>query len=336
MSVAEPLTFAAALGRLEREARQGEFAASRYRCRFVEWGQGPALVFVNGVGDEPRSFALPMALLAPHFRCIAYRLPTGGDDGARLRGYRHDHLLEDLGGLLDHLNVEQATLLGHSFGATVALRALHQEPGRFPRGVLMNGFAFRPLTRQHWWLGLLGSLLPARVRLKSLRDLGLRLGQAHRGPFERHEPQRWAKFLELTGEAPARSMAHFGNMLNGLDLRPLLPQIKQPTLVMSGDADPLVSAARQETLFNGLPNAVMFQLHGCGHLPMWTHPEAVAGALLTFHGLLPPPGAAHECGQGPDAAGNCPTTGQACFGKEVGREGGAADAAGAEAPAAKA
>ncbi len=151
-----PSTFVEALARLEREGRQGELATGRYRCRFHDWGEGPALVFINGLGDEPSSFALPMALLASRFRCVAYHLPTGQDDGAKLGRYRFTQLLEDLHALLDHLKIDQATLVGHSFGAAVALTAMHEEPARFPRGALMNGFAFRPLSRHHWWLAMLG------------------------------------------------------------------------------------------------------------------------------------------------------------------------------------
>jgi pimeloyl-ACP methyl ester carboxylesterase len=334
---AAPRTYAAAVNRLLRHARQGQVDTGRYRCRYYDWGEGPALVFVNGLGDEPRSFALPMALLAPHFRCIAYELPTGRGDGARLLRYRLEHLSADLQVLLEHLRIEQATPLGHSFGALVALLALGQQPRRFQRGVLVSGFAARPLSRWHWWLATFGRFLPNRAELRHLRGRRASMRRKHFVGFERHEPQRWEQFMELTGRAPMRTTAHWGRLLHEMDLRSLLPRIHQPVLLIHGDADPLVPPRHQEELFRGLPNAVMFQLHHCGHLPMYTHPEALASALLTFHGMLPPGELVHDCGAGPDASGRCPTTGEACLGKEVAAEPVPASAPATEAePAAKA
>ena len=313
-----PLTFADAVDRLEHEARQGSFATGRYQCRYYDWGDGPALVFINGLGDEPRSFALPLNYLSKHFRCIAYQLPMGHEDGARLRRYRLEHLTDDLHRLLNHLNIERATPLGHSFGALVALTALHQDSKRFERGVLVSGFAARPLSNSHWWLATLGRYLPRHAELRHLRGRIEGMRRKHHVGFERHEPDRWTRFLDLTGRTPMRSAAHWGLMLHRVDLRPLLPSIRQPVLLLHGDSDPLVPAQHQEVLFAGLPNAVLFQLHQCGHLPMYTHAEALTTALLTFHGTLPPPGGiTHDCGTGPDEAGRCPTTGEACGGQEA-------------------
>lgn len=305
-------SFRDALDRLRREARQGEVFTGRYRSRYYDWGQGPALIFINGLGDHPESFALPMARLSGHFRCIAYSLPMGHHDRAKLGHYRHEHLLDDLLKVSRHLGVEAATVVGHSFGSTVALKALKEEPDRFPRGVLACGFAHRPLSRWHWWLGMLGKVLPPQARLCHLRGRVVAMRKVHYLGFDLHEPERWEEFLAITGTTPTRSLGHFGHLLHRLDLRPLLREVRQPVLLLCGDRDPLVPSIHQEVLFKGLPNSVMFQLRNCGHLPMYTHPEAMANALLTFLGHMPSPGTLHECGAGPDAAGHCPSTGQRC------------------------
>src|SRR5438270_11581467 len=98
---AAPLTLEDVLARFEREARRGVCDTGRYRLPYYVWGSGPPLVLIHGVSDSSRSFLLPAARLSAHFRCVAYDLPAGHGDGARLWRYRHEHLVEDLWALLD-------------------------------------------------------------------------------------------------------------------------------------------------------------------------------------------------------------------------------------------
>jgi pimeloyl-ACP methyl ester carboxylesterase len=140
-----PITLAEALHRFQREAVTGLCDTGRYRCPFFSWGDGPTLVCIPGLADDSKSFVQPLALLSRHFRCVAYDWPTG-NDGARLSGYHHGDFVEDLFAVLDHVGAGQAFPLGYSFGSTVALAALHARPERFPRAVLLGGFARRPLA----------------------------------------------------------------------------------------------------------------------------------------------------------------------------------------------
>src|SRR5581483_4678306 len=165
------------------EAVRGQCDTGRYRCPYYVWGAGPPLVFIPGLCDDSLSFVMPIARLSRHFRCIAYDLPTGAGDGARLSRYRHRDLVEDLFALLDQLQIEQSYVFGASFGSTVALRALHDRPVRLPRGVLQGGFAYRPLawgevllsSFARWWPWPMGKL-PLRTEL---------LKVSHEGPFAR-------------------------------------------------------------------------------------------------------------------------------------------------------
>ena len=64
-------------------------------------------------------------------------------DGAALRRITHEHLVDDLFGLIEHLRIGRAFLVGLSFGSTIALKALHRELRRFPRSAVQGGFAHR-------------------------------------------------------------------------------------------------------------------------------------------------------------------------------------------------
>jgi pimeloyl-ACP methyl ester carboxylesterase len=281
----EQVVLADVLARFDAEAVRGEFWTGRYRCRYYVWGSGPPLVFIPGLADDALSFVLPISLLSRHFRCIAYDQASGGEDGARMARYQHRDFVLDLLALVDQLRLRQAYLFGSSFGSTVALAALHQCPGRFPRGILQGGFARRPLSPAEVLLASFARYWKGQTRRLPLRTSLLQ--HVHGGPFAGRSPDIWNFFLTRWGTQRIAAVARRGLVLHRTDLRPLLPAIRQPLLLVCGDADPLVGGSCEEELLAGLPAATRVVLDNCGHVPMYTHPEVLAEVVQRF--LTPPP-----------------------------------------------
>jgi pimeloyl-ACP methyl ester carboxylesterase len=269
---------------LEQEAAHGICDTGRYRARYFSWGTGPPLLFVPGVAALGRSFVLTIARLAAEFRCIAYDLPTGCGDGARLGRYRHADLVADVFALLNHLGIQQTYLFGSSFGSTIALAAMHSAPARFPRAIIQGGFACRPLARAELVLARMARYWPGRMRLVPFRAKAMRL--AHYGPFASCEPDLWDHFVQYTGSVPIATLARHALLLHQTDLRPILPAIRQPVLMVCGDRDPLVRQCHEEILLSGLPNVRRLELANCGHFPYLTHAEPLAEIIRQF--LTPP------------------------------------------------
>jgi pimeloyl-ACP methyl ester carboxylesterase len=281
---AAPIHLSEALARFERDAVQGTCATVRYRLPYYSWGEGPPLLFVHGVGDSCRSFIQPISRLAAHFRCIAYDLPSGLRDGARLRRYAHDDLVADVWALLDHLGLRQSYILGSSFGSTIVLKAMHARPERLPRGILQGGLAHRPLRRAERFLAFLARFLPGSMAgIPKREKLLLR---ATGGAFKELFPDVWNHFLDCSGRARLAAFAGQAYMLHGLDVRPLLPAVRQPVLLICGDQDRVVPRPYDEVLLQGLPNAGRVVIEGCGHVPSYTHPEVLAEVIRQF--LTPP------------------------------------------------
>ena len=90
------IPLADALAQWRSEATHASVDTGRYLCRYFVWGEGPPLVFIHGLCERARSFVPMMAGLRRQFRCIAYELPEGGPDGARLSRYQHADLVSDL------------------------------------------------------------------------------------------------------------------------------------------------------------------------------------------------------------------------------------------------
>ncbi len=275
-----PIVFAEAQARFAREAVHGVCDTGRYRLPYYTWGEGPPLLFVHGVGDSCRSFVQPISRLSAHFRCIAYDLPSGYRDGARLRRYSHDHLVADVWALLDHLGLPQSYILGSSFGATIVLKAMHARPQRLPRGILQGGLAYRPLRRLERLLAYWGRFLPGTMAGVPLREKVLL--KTAGTTFKESFPDIWNHFLECSGRARLSAFACQAHLLHRLDLRPILSAIRQPVLLICGDLDRVVPRVHEEMLLQGLPNAGRVVIEGCGHVPSYTHPEILAEVIRRF------------------------------------------------------
>lgn len=279
-----PIDLDVARARFEKEAVRGTCNTGRYRMPYYSWGEGPPLLFIHGVSDQAESFLLPIAHLATHFRCIAYDLPTGQGDGARLRHLRHADLVADAWAILDHLAIEKSYVFGSSFGSTIALAAMHQIPGRVPRAILQGGLAHRPLRGAELMVARFARWMPGIMRKLPGRDRMVE--RAHFAPFRELPAKVWMAFLETTGRTPIKAFGTMLRLLHDLDLRPVLPEIKQPIMLLVGDRDPTIGKDCEDVLMEGLPHAGMVVFEHCGHLPAYTHAEMLAGVVRQF--LTPP------------------------------------------------
>jgi pimeloyl-ACP methyl ester carboxylesterase len=269
-----------ALERYDREAYFGVVPTPRYRCRYATWGEGPPLVFIHGLSDVPRSFAMMMAELSKQFHCVAVELASGHDDGCRIRAYRHRHHVEDLMGVFDALGLGTVNLFGSSFGSTVTLRLMATYPHRVRRAILQGGFARRPL---HWlergmarvvryWPGMMSDVT---IREKVMEKFD-------RPQFVSAAPEIYRFFLECSGAPPIQVAARRGLMLHTLDIRPLLPRITQPVLMIGGDRDALVPRHFEAEVERSLPDVRRIEFTPCGHYPQYTHPKESAAAAAEF------------------------------------------------------
>jgi pimeloyl-ACP methyl ester carboxylesterase len=270
-----------ALARFDAEAVPGSVRTPRYRLRYATWGDGPhTLVLVHGMCDLPRSFAMLMAHLAGGIRCVVYHLADGRGDGATLGPYRHSDFAHDLVALLDHLGVERADVLGSSFGSTIALRTAWLYPDRLRRVVLQGGFPRRPLIRAERGLARVGRFWPWRMGELPIRDRVMRRLEAP--AFASAPPEVFEFLIANSGRTPARAAANRALTIDRLDLRPLLPDVRHPVLLVGGDRDAIVPRRYEAELEAGLPDVRRVEFAPCGHYPQYTHPGPMADAVRAF------------------------------------------------------
>ena len=111
-----------------------EVTTNRVSLHVVEEGSGPAVLFVHGFPDTWRGWRRQMAAVAgAGYRAVAldmrgYGRSSKPDDPAL---YTVFYCVGDLIGVLDELQIETATVVGHDFGAAISWSAAMMRPDRF-------------------------------------------------------------------------------------------------------------------------------------------------------------------------------------------------------------
>lgn len=284
MGDTEPSTFRDAIAAYDAEAAVGCWDGPLHRMTYRVLGSGPPLLLCPGIASTYRVYAVLLRRLAGRFRTIVFDYPGDHpDDGADLGRISHDDIVASVGGLLDHLGVGRAFLVGLSFGSTVAVGALARDPRRYPRAAVQGAFAQRPIGfAERLALGV-GRHVPGTLGNLPLRRPILRWTSA--AHFHQALPESWAVYLEENGKTPIAGMAHRADLLSRLDLRPVLPDITTEVLVISSRDDRIVPVSCSEALCALLPHATSFCAEDLGHQPHFTHPILLADRIGDF--LLP-------------------------------------------------
>jgi pimeloyl-ACP methyl ester carboxylesterase len=101
------------------------------RIHYQQVGEGPDVVMVHGITGNLAVWHLHMVpALADRARITTYDLRGHGRSGTPPTGYGLDDMAEDLRLLLDALELERPVLVGHSYGADIALYLAANHPGR--------------------------------------------------------------------------------------------------------------------------------------------------------------------------------------------------------------
>ncbi len=276
-----PADFRKAVEAFDAQARVGHWKGPRYRLTYRELGQGPPLVLIPGIASTYRGYALTLNLLATRFRTIVYDYPgENPGDGARLGRISHDDLVDDIFGLLDHLNIGRVYLFGLSFGSTLTLKALYREPRRFPKAIVQGAFAHRQFTLAERLALRFGRLLPGTTSRLPLREKVLTYNSKSQFPSVIED--RWPIYVEENGLTPIAPLAHRLDLLSRLDLRPILPKIPTEILLLQGNEDRVVVGRYHDELCAGLPNSRGVIMPLVGHQPHFTHAEGLAQAIIEW------------------------------------------------------
>lgn len=186
-----------------------------------------------------------------------------------------DRIEEIASGLLSSLP-QKFALAGHGLGGVVALEVLRRAPERVIRLALMgtNPLSDTPQEAADRDPRIIGAKSGRFAQLVEQDFLARRLAV---GP---HKAQAIAEMTEMAFALGPDVMARQERaMQRRRDQQGTLRRITQPTLVLAGELDQVVSLKRQEFLAELIPYGRLRVLNGVGHMPMLEDPEGTTEAI---------------------------------------------------------
>ncbi len=298
--------------RLARKAERDNPPAGRFlningvRLHYVERGSGEPLVLLHGNGSMIQDFQSSglIDLAAKKYRVIAFDRPGyGHSDRPRSTLWTPEAQADLIHAALAQIGVERATVLGHSWGCSVAVALAHKYPSLVGGLVLASGYYY-PTARADVIgmsapaVPLVGDIVRYAISPILSRLMWPLLMRKLFGPQQ--VPEKFAGFPKSMAVRPSQiraSAAESALMIpDAFAARGTYAGLKMPVAIIAGAEDRLVDAKLQSARLHAeIPHSSFHRVQGAGHMIHQTATEAVMAAIekvAMAHGPLTRPAAA--------------------------------------------
>jgi non-heme chloroperoxidase len=257
---------------------------------YEDHGSGPPVVMIHGFPYSGTAWEkqLPKLLMAG-YRTITYDRRGYGRSSQPATGYDYDTFASDLAKLVMALDLNDATLIGHSMGTGEVTRYLSAYGSdRVRRAVLISPIPpFLMKTADNpegldkgMFDGFVQSIMNDRAAFQTEftnnffnpdQNLGKRVSQE----------AMHAHWTIAMMASPLGTAASVPSWLT--DFRPDLPRINVPVDIIQGDQDRVLPfPITGKRLVDMLPGSKLMTLEGAPHGIPWTHADEINAELLTF------------------------------------------------------
>lgn len=245
---------------------------------FSVLGSGPTVLLLHDADGDHLSFAPQLeTLAAAGYRALAWDMPGYGRS-APVEPYGFKGLAQRCLLLLDALQCDEVTLVGHGLGAMLALELALRAPLRVRRLALCAGGPPLDAAAVAAWVAPRLAALDQGLDMARLAE---RLVARDAGSAALPEGLRLAR--HCLGRVHAATYRHALRALAAFARRaPELMRLRQPALLIGGEQDRCTPPEALQALAHVLGDARLVQLHGVGHWPQLEDPEGFEAALLGF------------------------------------------------------
>ncbi|MFC8616002.1 alpha/beta fold hydrolase [Micromonospora purpureochromogenes] len=274
--------------RLAREPQGEEVLVPRPDgtvLRAIVTGDGPPVVLAHGYGASLLEWNVVWdTLVARGHRVIAF--DQRGHERSTLgsAGTGSKLMAADYAAILEHFDVRDGVLVGHSMGGFIAIRAVldHPELARRLRGlVLFATWAGRILDQapqNRLQIPLLETGL--LQRLARTRAGGVLFGAAQCGT--RPSPAMISVFRDVFVRQSHQPLIPIVRAFSREDRYPRLSEITVPTVVVVGSADRSTPPSHSHRLAAGVPGARLVTVPDAGHLLNWEAPDVLVEVIASL------------------------------------------------------
>lgn len=263
---------------------------------FEEHGSGTPLLCIMGFATDSIGWAMQTPAFAEKHRTIVFDNRGVGRSAKPAGPYAITKMADETAGLLDHLGIPSANVLGLSMGGMIAQELALRHPGKVDRLVLAATFP-RPDDHQRQVQQNIMDAFGA-----TMSDTGeISVDMSNVNPimfFQQLLPLVFTP--EFINTQLMQLMQMFsGALQHGFDLNAIMAQaaairdhdtvdrlsgIKAPTLVLHGDADRLIPVENGELLAKHIPGAKLTKIPGGSHGFNFEQQQNFNTAVLDFFG----------------------------------------------------
>jgi pimeloyl-ACP methyl ester carboxylesterase len=234
------------------------------------------LILVHGAGGDHTHWSAELRRL-PNVNVFALDLPDHGRSGGRARSSVDDYA-DSVHLFAQTLELERASVVGHSMGGAIAQTLALRQPTWLDRIVLVGtGARLRvdPIILEGLRPASTGA--PPRASLEATIDT---ICQRAYGPATDEQILR-------KGRRQLRAVDHtviYGDYIacDNFDVMDRVGEITLPTLIIVGSADQLTPPKYGQFLHKQIPNARLVEIMDGGHMMMVEKPTEVAQAVARF------------------------------------------------------
>lgn len=238
----------------------------------------PVLVLSNGIMMSTASWTFQSTVLNQHLRVLLYDCRGMWKSDHPEESYSMGQHADDLAGLLDALEIEEAHIAGISYGAEVSMMFALRYPELTRSLVVIDGVSeIHPLLRAQTYPWLMAA---------ERRDAELLLNTSYHMNFAEDWIRANQAFIDTSVERYALldmdALARLMESFYALDITAELPKIKAPTLVIAGEEDLIKGREYAEIIAAQIVDSELVLVPGSGHALCLEKPAVLNTLLLGF------------------------------------------------------
>jgi pimeloyl-ACP methyl ester carboxylesterase len=251
---------------------------------YEDEGNGQPIILLNGIMMSTRSWAPFVETFKANNRLIRVDFfDQGQTDKLIGQSYTHQIQVDLLKALFDHLKLEQASIVGISYGGEIAIQFAIQHKPLVNRLVLFNTAAYT-----NPWLRDIGRAWMAAAKTRNGEAYYNTAIPVIYSPSFYESNQSWMQNRKkilvpvFSNEVFLDQMERLTLSSESYDVRETIHTIEAETLIVSAEEDYLTPIDNQKYVAQRVPNSHWVKIPGAGHASMYEKPLLFSTLCLGF------------------------------------------------------
>lgn len=236
----------------------------------------PSVIFSNSLGCDVHMWDAQVAALRDRFHIVRY--DTRGHGGSRYHGesLTLERLAADVLAVMDHLGIGRVHVCGLSLGGATALWLAAHRPDRLDRAVFANTAAL--IGTPELWATRIGAVRTGGMA--AVRDAAVERFLS--APFRARSPDVVRQIAAMIQATAPDAYVACCEALRDADLRPVVPSIHVPSLIIASEWDVSTPPSLSEELHAAIGDSELVLIPRTAHLSSVESSDAFNAALLKF------------------------------------------------------